>query len=101
MLDGEGIQEGELIGSLKIWAKGSEGRYPPRPANLLEIIKRERILAIRRAELKAWRDAGCPTIDAEGVIHFDEAENSKPVRDVIRAATTHFDAVARRLDRDG
>ncbi len=80
VLDGEGIREGELLDALKIWAKGADGTYPPRPGNLLEILKRERTARVHRAELDAWRHAGCPVIDSSGVVTRLELEvSSEPV----------------------
>ncbi len=81
ILDGEGLTEGELLDALKRWAKGTNGTFPPRPSNLLEIIKSERIMRVRRAEMDAWRAAGCPTVDPDGTIHYNEIDAGGETKD--------------------
>lgn len=100
MLEGEGICEGELLGALKIWAKSVDGKYPPRPANLLEILKRERVLRVRRAELQAWRAAGSPTIDADGTVHFDAIDEPEKLGAAPTGRVVRIDSVAKRLSHD-
>ncbi len=74
ILKGEGLRDGELLEALRIWAKGSDGSYPPRPGNLLEIAKRERVARVHRRELDAWRAAGMPTIALDGTVTRLEIE---------------------------
>jgi hypothetical protein len=77
MLDGEGIGEGELLDALRRYAKGASGTYPPRPANLLDIVRQERLMRVRRKEMDGWRAAGCPTVDSDGTIHYNEIDTSE------------------------
>lgn len=66
------LQPGELTSAWRIYAESST--FPPKPGELLEIVKHQRVVRAKAQKTEEWRRLGRP-VEIEGRVEFmDELE---------------------------